>query len=113
MTKEDHIKTFGDTRFYNKKTDFPEGLTHFGELGSSTYLSEHPEDAIKYEKANLPIRECKLKPCPCCGGEAKSGVESYAVSKLQCIDCGLKLVGRYDADDWNELFTSWNKRVKD
>lgn len=61
-----------------------------------------------------------LKPCPCCGGEAKlmhtGSLTDWTHSYVKCTECGLatKIFPKscsYCADD--EASMNWNNRVKE
>lgn len=54
-----------------------------------------------------------LKPCPCCGGEAKA--ECYVLEgAVRCQRCGLSMArehGRFDDLGYPEAIAAWNRRA--
>ena len=71
-------------------------------------------DCIWTAKANRVHKESKLKPCPCCGAEAKLDVllgkkyKHYRIACTQTEMCGLSQ-RMFDTEE--EAVRSWNRRA--
>jgi hypothetical protein len=59
-----------------------------------------------------------IKPCPCCGGEARVQFEVYGTwMRIYCVDCGLSTMSvpasQFDEARVQQLADElWNKRHK-
>lgn len=56
----------------------------------------------------------ELKPCPFCGGEVRNISAGYGVAGVvTCKKCKTRFVIPWnEAETANDLFASWNRRVK-
>lgn len=73
------------------------------------------------------MAEAKVRPCPCCGADARLHVDSFVTGhgamdpayQVVCDGCGLRtkrIVAVMDPNPSNkgdELVASWNRRVGD
>lgn len=71
------------------------------------------EYAVDVLKREIEERKTKLKPCPFCGGEAKTNECKFGLNVIFCDSCGARIASdaRITSFYMGDLIKAWNTRV--